>query len=95
MMCGLPSLDNFALWGAKLHYFAMILGCIMPISLGNFVGYTAIHWAHYGSFESSGVDLAQTDSILQKKIHFVYFWILGRVQKVCCLGAAIKVGPTV
>ena len=28
------------------------------ISLGDFVGYTSIPWAYYGSLESSGVGLA-------------------------------------
>ena len=63
MICSLPGLDNVALidfWGAKLPYFARILGCIIPMPsvFGDFVGYTSIPWAHYGSLESSGVDLA-------------------------------------
>ena len=35
MIYGMSSLDNVALidfCGAKLHYFAQILGCIMPMS---------------------------------------------------------------
>ena len=37
------------------------------ISFGDFVGYTSIPWAHYGSLESSGVDLAPRKIQFYKK----------------------------
>ena len=48
-------------------------------SFGDFVGYTSIPWAHYGSLESSGVDLAP------KKIQFyrnLFFYMAKKDENV-------------
>ena len=68
MICGLPSLDSVALidlW-CKVALFCEDLGLhyTHASSFGDCVGYTSIPWAHYGSLEPSGVDLAP------KKIQF-------------------------
>ena len=71
-ICDMPSFDNVALvdfCSARLHYFAKILGYIIPMPAGLAIlwDYTSIPWAHYGSWESSRVALAP------KKIKFYYF----------------------
>jgi hypothetical protein len=41
------------------------------INFGDFVGYTSIPWAHYGTLESSGVDLAPKKIQFSKKNLFL------------------------
>ena len=62
-MCYKPSLDNVVLNDFCSEALTLLCDDVgvhgtYAISFGDFVGYTSIPWAHYGSLESSGVDLA-------------------------------------